>query len=65
MLKNGFYNVCVSATSNTFKNWFHSYVCMFDVTVFVMGGQVVNFMPSIPGVGIYFASKVFVVFISS
>jgi len=46
----GFYNICsVSTTSNTFKNWFHSYVCLFGVTVFAMGGQIVNFMPRIPG----------------
>jgi hypothetical protein len=45
----GFYNIrSVSATSNTFKNWFHNYVCLFGVTVYVMGGQVANFMPSIP-----------------
>jgi hypothetical protein len=44
----GFYNIhSVLTTSNTFKDWLHSYVCLFGVTVFVMG--VVNFMPSIPG----------------
>jgi hypothetical protein len=46
----GFYNIrIVSTTFNTFKDWLHSYVCLFGVIVFVMGGQVVNFMPSIPG----------------
>ena len=46
----GFFNIhSMSTASNTFKVWLHSYVCLFGVTVFVMGGQVANFVPSIPG----------------
>jgi len=46
----GFFNIhSMSTASNTFKDWLHSYVCLFGVTVFVMGGQVANFVPSIPG----------------
>ena len=46
----GFYNIrSVSTASNTFKNWLHRYVYLFRVTVFVVGGQVANCMPSIPG----------------
>jgi len=42
----GFFNICsMSTASNTFKDWLHSYVWC----VFVMGGLVANFVPSIPG----------------
>ena len=45
----GFLYICsMSTASNTFKDWLHSCVYLFGV-FFVMGGQVANFVPSIPG----------------